>query len=385
MKKNVKAAVMIGPGKIETQEFPYPKLNKEGSIVLKMEMSGICGTDKHTYDGRSKQYAGTPAETDTPFPIVPGHENVGVIEEIYQKDKVKKDFYGVPLKVGDRITMCPDIVCGECWYCRNTFGYPWCEHNKAYGNAFPSTLPPYLYGGWSEYMYVMPETFIYKVPDGMKPEVAVLTELLTVSYAIDRAKEMYSLANEGFGAADTVVIQGVGPLGLGCLIKSRLLGAGNIIAIDKSEFRLKMAKEFGADYTLNLNDMAEQDRMKFVRDLTEGRGADVVAECAGSPQAIIEGLELLRKGGTYIEAGNFVDTGTAEINVNRLLCAKNVRLVGVTNHPFTHYGQMLKLMDRYADTIPFEKMVTHRYKIDQAEEALEKSVMPDTMKVVIEP
>ena len=93
MKKNVKAAVMIGPGKIETQEFPYPKLNKEGSIVLKMEMSGICGTDKHTYDGRSKQYAGTPAETDTPFPIVPGHENVGVIEEIYQKDKVSLHEY----------------------------------------------------------------------------------------------------------------------------------------------------------------------------------------------------------------------------------------------------------------------------------------------------
>ncbi|MFA6714109.1 MAG: hypothetical protein WCS27_01965, partial [Victivallaceae bacterium] len=80
-----------------------------------------------------------------------------------------------------------------------------------------------------------------------------------------------------------------------------------------------------------------------------------------------------------------VDTGTTEININRHLCAKNVRLFGVTNHPFTHYGQSVKLMEKYAKTFPFEKFVTHRYKIQDAEAGLRRSFEPDTMKVVIEP
>jgi L-iditol 2-dehydrogenase len=209
--------------------------------------------------------------------------------------------------------------------------------------------------------------------------------LFTVSYAVDRAKESYSLANEGFGAADTVVIQGVGPMGLAALTKSRILGAGEIIAIDKSDFRLNMAKEFTADHALNIDKTSREERIEYVKELTHGRGADLVVECTGSPHAVIEGLDMLRKGGTYIEAGNFVDTGTTQININRHLCAKNVRLFGVTNHPFTHYGQSMKLMEQYKKTFPFEKFVTHRYKIEDAEKGLRRSFEADTMKVVIEP
>ena len=385
MGKTVKAAVMTGPGKMEIQNFPYPELNDDRAMILKMEMSGVCGTDKHTFEGRSKQYAGTSAETDTPFPIIPGHENTGIVAEIGKIARKEMEFYGMELKEGDRVTMSPDLVCGKCWYCRNTYGYPWCEHMKAYGNAFPSTEKPYLFGGCSEYMYILPGTFVYKVPDGMAPEISVLTELFTVSYAVDRAKEAYSLANEGFGAADTVVIQGVGPMGLAALTKSRILGAGDIIAVDKSDFRLNMAKEFTADYTLNIDKTSREERIARVMELTHGRGADLVVECTGSPHAVIEGLDMLRKGGTYIEAGNFVDTGTTQININRHLCAKNVRLFGVTNHPFTHYGQSLKLMEKYSKVFPFEKFVTHHYKIDDAEKGLRRSFDADTMKVVIEP
>ncbi len=385
MSRNVKAAVMTRPGEIKIQEFPYPELQDDRAMILKMEMSGVCGTDKHTFEGRSKQYAGTSAETDTPFPIIPGHENVGIVAEIGAKAAKEMEFYGRKLKVGDQVTMSPDVVCGKCWYCRNTFGYPWCEHMKAYGNAFPSTQAPYLFGGWAEYMYILPETFVYKIPDAMPPEVGVLSELFTVSFAVDRAKEAYSLANEGFGVADTVVIQGVGPMGLASLVKSRILGAGDVIAIDKSDYRLNMAGEFTADYTLNIDKTSREERIAKVQELTHGRGADLVVECTGSPHAVIEGLDMLRKGGTYIEAGNFVDTGTTEININRHLCAKNVRLFGVTNHPFTHYGQSVKLMEKYAKIFSFEKFVTHRYKIEDAEAGLKRSFEPDTMKVVIEP
>ena len=185
--KTVKAAVMVKPGKIEIQEFPYPKNIKKG-LIVRMELSGICGTDKHTYLGQSKQYAGTPAETDTPFPIIPGHENVGLIEEICTKDNTTRDFNGNELKIGDRITMCPDVICGECWYCKNTFGFPWCDKNKAYGNAFSTSEFPSLFGGWAQYIYIKPATFIYKVPESISPKVAVLSELFTVAIGIDVAK-----------------------------------------------------------------------------------------------------------------------------------------------------------------------------------------------------
>jgi threonine dehydrogenase-like Zn-dependent dehydrogenase len=385
MNNKVKAAVMVRPGKIETQYFQYPTV-EPGGLIIRMEMSGVCGTDKHTYEGRSKQYAGTPAETDTPFPIIPGHENVGIIEEIGSKDGKTRDFYGNELKVGDRITMCPDLVCGTCWYCRNTFGYPWCEKNKAYGNAFSCTEAPYLLGGWAEYMCIKPGTFIYKVPDGIDPQVAVLSEVFTVSYAVDAAKEAYSLAGLGWGAVPTVVVIGAGPMGLCCVIRARIMGAGDIIVLDKSPARLEMARQFGADYTVNVDAIPDSgERIQYVNELTDGRGADVVVECAGNPHSFVEGLEMLRRCGTCIEAGNFVDTGTASLNVNRLVCTKNVRIIGVSNHPFTEYGRTLKIFEKYGKEFPFEKIVTHSFSIDEAEKALLRSMDLDTMKVVVTP
>jgi threonine dehydrogenase-like Zn-dependent dehydrogenase len=381
MSKAIKAAVLTRPGHIEIQEFPRPRLEK-GALLLRMEMCGICGTDKHTYRGESRQYAGTSAESNTPFPIIQGHENVGIVEEINGEFY---DFDHQLLKPGDRITMCPDYVCGHCWYCRNTFGYPWCENVRGYGNAFTSAEPPHLFGGYAEYMYILPGTFVYKVPESLPVEVAVLTELFTVSYAVDACKEVYSLSGFGFTTGCTVVVHGVGPMGLFFLIRARMMGAGEIIAIDRSAYRLEMAKQFGADLTLNTLETSSEERIAFVRDRTQGRGADLGLECAGVPEAVVEGLEMLRKGGTYVEAGNFADTGDIAFNPHRLLCAKNVRLIGVTNHPYTGYGPCMRLMERHAKDFPFERIVTHRYPVEQAEEALLKSMQPDSMKVVLVP
>ena len=381
MARKVRAAVMVAPGHMEVREFPYPAL-EDGAIILRMEMAGICGTDKHTYRGENVQYAGTPAETRTPFPIIPGHENVGVIEEISQGARAAGDFYGESLQVGDRLTFCPDVVCGECWFCRNTFGYPWCEKVRAYGNAFSCDQPPHLFGGWAEYVYLLPGVFVYKVPEKMPSEVAVLAELFTVSAALERYLAVGTPA-DGFNGAPTVVVQGVGPLGLCCLIKARILGAGEIIATDLSPFRLQMAGQFGSDAALNVAETTVDGRIAFVRQRTRGRGADIVIECAGVPEVLPEGLEMLRKGGLYLELGNFVDTGETAINVHRHLCAKNVHLIGVTNHPFTGYGPSLRLMHRYGGLFPFEQIITHRYPIQDSEKALLKSMEPDAMKVVI--
>ena len=123
----------------------------------------------------------------------------------------------------------------------------------------------------------------------------------------------------------------------------------------------------------------------FCKNLTDGRGADVVVECAGTPKAFKEGLEYLRRGGTFIETGNFVDVGeTVEINVHRHIAAKNILLIGNTNHPHTAYYYSMQMMIKYRREFPFEKLITHRFKLEQCEEALRKSFEPDAIKVVFD-
>ncbi len=385
MPQRVKAAVMAAPGRIETREYPYPSLKEPGSLLMKMELSGICGTDKHTYRGETLQYGGTDAQSATPFPIIPGHENVGTIAEIYPSGYDLRDFDGQPLRLGDRITMCPDVFCGKCYYCRHGAGFIWCDNIRGYGNAFTCAEPPHLFGGWAEYIYLRPDVYIYKVPDGLPANIAVMAELMAVTWNLDKAKEFSSFANEGFGSGDTVVVQGAGPMGLLHIFKARIMGADSIVTFDRSPYRLALAKAFGADVCVNVKSTTEAERIQMVRDMTQGRGADLVIECVGYPQVLREGLEMLRKGGMYIETGNFVDAGDASINVHRHLCAKNVRLIGLTNHPVTAYPPGLKLLDRYKDSFPLHKFVSHTFPVDRADEAMKTALSEECMKVCITP
>lgn len=385
MRSPVKTAVIISPGKMETRSYPYPELSEPGSAVMKMEMAGICGTDKHTYRGETTQYAGTDAETSTPFPIIPGHENVGTIVEVYPRDYDLRDFDGNPVRVGDRVTMCPDIFCGRCYYCRHGAGFIWCENMQGYGNSFTCDEPPHLMGGWSEYIYLRPDVHIYKIPDGLPSGIAVMAELMAVTCNLDKAKEFSSFANEGFATGDTVVVQGAGPMGALHVFKARIMGAGTIIVTDRSPYRLALARELGADIAINVLETNAEERIQAVRDETGGRGADLVVECVGLPHVLPEGLEMLRKGGMYIETGNFVDTGEVSINVHRHLCAKNVRLIGQTNHPVTGFAPSLNLLHRYMDSFPLHKFVSHTYPIEQAEQAMQKALSEECMKVAIIP
>lgn len=379
--KSIKAAVLLGPKDIQIKEFPYPKL-EEGSLLIRMEMSGVCGTDKHGYKGESIQYAGTEAEIYGPYPAIPGHENVGFIEEINNSNKPFLDYSGQELRVGDRVAINPDIQCGKCYDCRNNFGYTWCDNIKSYGHLACDT-PPYLTGGWAEYMYVFPGSYIYKVPDDLPSELAVLAEPMAVTYALDIAKGWSALPNQGFMSGDSIVVYGVGPLGLMHLIKTQLLGAGFIIAIDISDFRLNMAKEFGADVLINPKKINEKERIKVVKSYTGGRGADVVIECVGKPQIVIEGIEMLRKGGTFLEVGNFVDMGHVSINPHRHLNSKGIKLLGMANLAHVGYVPSMKLFARHSKYYNFKQIITHKYPFTRAEDALKKSMEEDSMKVVI--
>ncbi len=378
MPEMVRAVVMQAPHRVEVQRFALPE-PEPGAVVLKMELSGICGTDKHTYRGETKQYAGTPHERDVPFPIIPGHENVGVVAatggEVY-------DFDGALLRPGDRVVPAANITCGHCYYCKGDFPYYMCEHLDDYGNSLSSARPPHLFGGWSEYMYILPGTYLFRVPDDLPSHIAVLTEVMSVTAGLDKAKE-FSSPQEGFRFGDTVVIQGVGPLGLCHLIKARLLGAGDIIAVDAFPSRLAMAQRFGADYTLNLQQTTAAERVEAVRGWTHGRGADVVVDCSGVADAVPEGLDMTRAGGMFVEAGAFVDMGPVPINPNLHFCIKNIRLLGIGGEAATAYGPTMKVLAKAQHLYPLGEIVTHRFGFERADEAIHTAMADGAMKVVL--
>ena len=379
----VAAATLVEPGRYEIREYPLPD-PAPGCLLIKMEVSGICGTDKHTYQGYVGQYGGNGTPRRIPFPIIQGHENVGAIAAI-GRGASSIDFEGVGLKVGDRVVIAPNVSCGECYYCRHDFPYYCCQQTVDYGNNISAKDPPHLFGGWSQYLYVVPGSILIKVPEELPSEIAVTAEIMAVTAGLDRAKQVSAFPNESFRFDDSVVVLGVGPLGMCFVMKARMLGAGTIIAVDLSEYRLDFAKKLGADHAINAARTSTNERLQMVRDLTHGRGADVVIECAGVPAAVPEALDMLRISGLLVEAGNFSDMGEIKISPHRHLCAKNVRILGVGGEEPAAYGPSMRQMVRYMRHYPLREFVTHRFGLRQVETAMKKSMTSDSMKVVIDP
>jgi L-iditol 2-dehydrogenase len=167
--------------------------------------------------------------------------------------------------------------------------------------------------------------------------------------------------------------------------KARMLGAGQVIALDNFPMQLELAKKFGADVGIDVEDMSDAELVGAIRELTQGAGADVVVETVGRPEPVRVGLEMLRRGGTYLETGNFADTGEVSINVHRHIAAKNVLIYGNTNHPHDGYYRAFEMMWRHRESFPWEDLITHRFSLDQAQEALETSYQADALKVVFTP
>ena len=158
-------------------------------------------------------------------------------------------------------------------------------------------------------------------------------------------------------------------MGLAHIIKARMMGAGKIIATDISDYRLNLAREFGADITINAKNTTEEERIELVMQETRGRGADLVVECVGIPSVVPEGLRMLRKAGMYLEPGNFVDTGGIMLNIHEI-CAKNLRIIGMCNHTHNSYQACMEMMVRSLDWFPWDKFVSHIYPLAQTEEAI---------------
>ncbi len=370
----VKSVVLEAKGKLSLKSFPYPEVKKD-SAIIRMEYSGICGTDKHSFEGFFHQKGGRPI----PLPVIQGHENVGIIEEI-NGDLLDHD--GKKLFVGDRVVPAPNISCGKCFACRNNRPYYYCECKLDYGNNIGAEKYPHIFGGWSEYLYIIPGSHLFKYPDNLDPQFGTFIEPLSVTGCLDKARQ-WSSEWEPFRSGDTVAVLGTGPIGLFHLIKSNLMGAGKLISIDPSNYRTSIAEEFGATNIINSN--IKEEITDNINKITDKVGVDLVIDCSGVAEGFGIALDLIREGGMVLEVGIFSNSHDIPINPHSQILEKSARVIGVGGDDISQYYPSIKLLERTINQLPWKKIISHNYNIDNVHEAMETAMSDQSMKVLLNP
>jgi len=236
---------------------------------------------------------------------------------------------------------------------------------------------PYLLGGFAQFGYVMPEAGRIRVPDNVSNELASLSSCALRSVM----NAMGTL--EGIRTTDIIVVQGSGPLGLLATSVAKVSGARRVITIGAPDARLAIASAFGADETLSIERMSAEERNERIRQLTDGRGADIVMEFTGQPRAFNEGLDLIRRGGSYVVVGQ-LGSGTTEIKPS-LIVSKQLRIVGSLSGRAKAYWKALDFLSAHGTHIPFERMISNRYALDEVNLAMERMKNYEEIKPLIQP
>jgi D-arabinose 1-dehydrogenase-like Zn-dependent alcohol dehydrogenase len=350
---------------IQVEEVPIPSEVESGAILVRIEMCSICGTDVHLWQGS--------LSTKVELPVILGHEMVGRI--IGMGSGPARDSAGQAIHIGDRITWA-HTSCGSCFFCTVAQEPTLCQNARRYMYERMDRAP-YLLGGFAEYGYVLPDAGRIRVPDDLSNELASLSScaLRSVMNAID--------ALNGIGASETVVIQGAGPLGLLATAVCKVMGARRVITIGAPDARLAMADAFGADETLSIERSSAEERLDRVRAATGGRGADIVLEFTGHPQAFNEGLDLIRRGGRYVVVGQ-LGTGTTTFRP-ALIVSKQLRILGSLSGRAKAYWKSLDFLSAHQGSIPFHQMISNHYRLDQVNTAMERMKRYEEIKPVIEP
>ena len=280
-------------------EHPIPE-PAPGSILMKIEMCGVCGTDVHTWHASAE-------DVGCEYPISLGHEISGTIAAL--GDGVTADYIGQPLGVGDRIGICPAIHCHRCYYCMIAKTPEKCTDWKTYGTWPRADQEPHFTGGYGDYLYIHDPNSVALKNSTPPPERTAFLEPMAVV--------VHSMLHADIKLGDTVVVQGCGPIGLLTVACPKLAGASRIIATGRrNRKRLELANNMGADLTICQVDMPDEDqRRQFVFDNSLNLvGADVVINTVGTAPAFKECLGFVRNSGTLVEVGNFVDSGTFDFN-----------------------------------------------------------------------
>ena len=347
---------------LQIREVKIPDL-LPGQILVKIAASGVCGSDVHMQQGKDPRLA---------IPMSLGHEGVGQIVEM---NGDKRTALGESLKVGDMIIWNRGVLCGKCYYCTIARQPSLCENRWAYGIHHSLDDPPYLNGCYAEHLILSEKTDILLLDDG-DPAVYVPASCsgATAAHASEYAK---------IKTGDSVLVQGPGPLGIFLVAFAKAAGAGEIIVTGGTQSRLEMCREFGATQILNRHAWSREETKGIVMSLTHGRGVDVAIEAAGSLKAIVDGMPLVRTGGKYISAGFGEPAGSVEFPWFENVLRKNLTVQGVWVSDTRHVLEATRLVQMNYEK--FARMITHRFKLEDAAAALESVDSRQAIKAVLIP
>jgi erythritol/L-threitol dehydrogenase len=340
--ETMQAVICHGPEdyRLETVAVPKPG---PGEALVRVEAVGICASDLKCYHGAAKFWGdeNRPAWAETQ--VIPGHEFVG---EIVALDDEAAQRWGVT--VGDRVVSEQIVPCWKCRYCLR--GQYWmCAPHDLYG--FKRRNP----GGMASYMIYPVEALVYKVSKALEPAHAAFTEPLSCAlHAVERANISFE---------DVVVVAGCGPIGLGMIAGAAAKSPAQVIALDMSPGRLEIAKLCGATMTVNIS---EEDPIEIVKGLTDGYGADVYLEATGHPAAVPQGLNLLRKLGTYVEYGVFGSDVTVDWSI--ISDDKELNVLGAHLGPHC-WPAAIRMIE--SGVLPMDRICTHQLPLESFQEGLE--------------
>ena len=340
--KKSMAMVQTAPRKLEARDLPIPQI-ADDSAILRIEACGICGSDYEQYEG----------VLQTPMPVIPGHEPLGIIEAIGDKAARR---WGVD--VGDRVAIETMLSCHCCDTCVGGH-YHLCDRRQIY-SYIPLTESPGLWGAYSQYMYLAPNTILHKMDKNLPAELAVMFNPLGAGFR-------WAVEIPQTQVGDTVLIFGPGQRGLASVVAAREAGAGKIIVtgLSADSNKLQMALALGADHIIDVQNENVVDR---VRALTNGKGADVIVEVTSyATQPVREALDCVRMGGTVVLAG-VKGFKTVSDFVSDLIVMKEITIKGAIGVTSSGYKKAIEMIERHK--YPLELMHTHNFGLEEAELAI---------------
>jgi threonine dehydrogenase-like Zn-dependent dehydrogenase len=334
--------VQTGIRKLEPRELPVPEIDDDSGLLY-VEACGICGSDYEQFEGVLR----------TPLPVIPGHEPLGRIEAIGDRAARR---WGV--EVGDRVAVETMLSCRFCPPCLSG-SYHLCRRRRIYSYV-PLGEPPGLWGAYAEYLYLAPNAIVHRVDPSLPAAIAVLFNPLGAGFR-------WAVELPRTGPGDTVLVLGPGQRGLASVLACREAGASKILVtgLAADARKLELARAFGAAATI---DVENEDAKTRVRELTGGRGADVVVDVSSySTAPVAEALDYVAPGGRVVLAGV---KGFKEIPrfVSDKIVLKEITIRGAIGVTSTGYESAIRLLESRRH--PVEKMHTHDFALRDAERAI---------------
>jgi alcohol dehydrogenase len=344
----MRAVIFQAPGEVRVSEVPEPELAAPGDAIVRIEATGVCGSDLHIFHGR--------VQIEPGFTI--GHEYVGTVLEV--GDDVRE------VAVGDRVLGCFQTACGRCWFCRNGLFHK-CDSSRTFGHG--ATLGS-LQGTQAERALVpSADLVLRRVPEGMSDDVALFAgDVMGTGF--------HAVLDSGLAPGDVAAVLGLGPVGLCAVQAARAAGAAHVIAVDTVPERLAMAESFGAQ-AVHLED---GDPRGAAREATSGRGVDVCIDAVGHPKALDLALRLTRKCATVQAIGVYAER--TELHMG-LLWIKSLRMCAGHANVIGHVDRVLALMA--AGVLDPGPLVTHHMSLDDAPEAYALYDKREALKIVLRP